>query len=51
MGFGFAGVLLVAALAQLVERWIVAPKVTGSKPVCRPTTLKIAGAAHAGDAG
>lgn len=27
---------MVAALAQLVERWIVAPKVTGSRPVCRP---------------
>jgi hypothetical protein len=26
----------VAALAQLVEHWIVAPVVTGSIPVCRP---------------
>ena len=26
----------MAALAQLVEHWIVAPGVTGSIPVCRP---------------
>lgn len=28
----------MAALAQLVEHWIVIPEVTGSSPVCRPTT-------------
>jgi hypothetical protein len=27
---------VTAALAQLVELWIVIPSVTGSNPVCRP---------------
>ena len=36
MAQDFQRLVVVAALAQLVEHWIVAPVVTGSIPVCRP---------------
>jgi hypothetical protein len=39
--------LPAVALAQLVEHWIVDPRVTGSSPVCHPIFSRVAVAVFA----